>query len=173
MAVARWQINPIWFAMMAASNPRWSVSYARLVSVRAKGFFKGSKTSEGKSLSDELSQVRIGDVVKMVCNGKLVWLGLQKGDSFLITIMNVVEYHSWENMLADSMLENLLPKHVLSRGQQKEFNQENGLEVYQIFCYWPKIWKQTPSPLCCYTCVERLSSGYPNARMLPRDALRA
>jgi ASC-1-like (ASCH) protein len=125
--------------MMAVSHPRWSVSDARLVSVRAKGFFKGSKTSEGKSLSDELRQVRPRDVVKMVCNGNLVWLGLQKGDSFLITIMNVVEYHSWENMLVDSMLENLLPNHVLSRGQQKEFNQENGLEVYQKLFYWPWV----------------------------------
>jgi ASC-1-like (ASCH) protein len=89
--------------MMAASHPRWSVSDVRLVSVRAKGFFNGSKTSEGKSLSEELRLVRPGDVVKMVYNGNLVWLGLQKGDSFLITIKNVVEYHSWENMLADSM----------------------------------------------------------------------
>jgi ASC-1-like (ASCH) protein len=138
-AVARWKINPIWFAMMAASHPRWSVSDASLVSVRAKGLFKGSKTSEGKSLTDELRQVRQGDVVKMVCNGNLVWLRLQKGDSFLITIMNVVEYHSWENMLADSMLENLLPKHVLSRGQQKEFNQQNGLELYQGIFHWPLV----------------------------------
>jgi hypothetical protein len=68
--------------MMAVSHPRWSVSEARLVSVRAKGFFEGSKTSEGKSLSDEMKKVRQGDVVKMVCNGNLVWLGLQKGDFF-------------------------------------------------------------------------------------------
>ena len=123
--------------MMSGSHPRWSVSDARLVSVRGKGFFKGSKTSAGNSLPDELRQVRSGDVVKMVCNGNLVWLGLQKGDSFLIAIMNVVEYHSWENMSADSMLENLLPKHVLCRGQQKEFNEQNGLELYQEIFHWP------------------------------------
>ena len=124
---------------MAVSHPRWSVSDVRLVSVGAKGFFEGSKTSDGKSLSDEMKKVRQGDVVKMVCNGNLVWLGLQKGDSFLITITNVEEYHSWEDMLDDSILENLLPNHVLSRGQQKEFNQENGLEVYQEMFYWPLV----------------------------------
>jgi hypothetical protein len=39
-----------------------------------------------------------------------------------ITITNVKEYHPWEDMLDDSILENLLPNHVLSRGEQKEFN---------------------------------------------------
>ena len=63
--VARWKINPIWFAMMSGSHPRWSVSDARLVSVCAKGFLNGSKTSEGKSLSEELRSVRPGDVVKI------------------------------------------------------------------------------------------------------------
>ncbi len=138
-AVAQWNIKPIWFAMMAVSNPRWSVSDARLVSVRAKGFFKGSKTSEAKSHSNEMKTVRQGDVVKMVCPDNLVWLGLQKGDSFLITITNVEEYHSWEAMLDDSNLVNLLPNHVLSCGRKKEFNKDNALEVYQRLFYWPLV----------------------------------
>jgi ASC-1-like (ASCH) protein len=137
--VAQWKINPIWFAIMAVCHPRWAVSDGRLVSAVTKGFFKGSKTSEGKSLSDEMKTVQAGDVVKMVCNGKLVWLGLKKGDSFLITITKVAEYNSWEDMLDDSILENLLPNHVLSRGRRKDFNQHNALEVYQRLFYWPLV----------------------------------
>ena len=55
-----------------------------------------------------MEKVLPGDVVKMVCSDKLVWLGLKKGDSFLITITNVQEYLTWEAMLDDSTLENLL-----------------------------------------------------------------
>ena len=84
-AVAQWAINPIWFALMADCHPRWSVSDGRLESVRDKGFFKGRKTSEGKSWSPEMIKVQRGHVVKMVCNDQLMWLGLQKGDSFFIT----------------------------------------------------------------------------------------
>ena len=124
---------------MAVRHPRWEVSDKRLELVRKKGFFNGYKTSEGKSLSKKMEKVRPGDVVKMVCSDKLVWLGLQKGDSFLITITNVQKFHSWEAMLDASNLENLLPNHVLSRGQQKEFNQDNALEVYQRLFYWPLV----------------------------------
>jgi hypothetical protein len=75
-AVAQWAINPIWFALMADCHPRWSVSDGRLKSVRDKGFFKGRKTSEGKSWSPEMIKVQRGHVVKMVCNDQLMWLGL-------------------------------------------------------------------------------------------------
>jgi hypothetical protein len=78
-----------------------------------------------------------GDVVNIVCNDKLAWLGLQKGDSFLITVTHVEEYNSWQEMLSDSTLENLLPIHVLSRGRQKKFKQDDALEVYQRLFYWP------------------------------------
>jgi ASC-1-like (ASCH) protein len=136
-AVAQWEIKPIWFALMTVSHPRWSVSDARLESVRDKGFFKGCKTSEGKSSSPEMKKVQQGDVVNMVCNDKLAWLGLQKGDSFLNTVTHVEEYNSWQEVLSDSTLENLLPIHVLSRGRQKKFNQDDALEVYQRLFYWP------------------------------------
>jgi hypothetical protein len=84
---------------MAVRHPRWEVSDKRLELVRKKGFFNGYKTSEGKSLSKKMEKVRPGDVVKMVCSDKSVWLGLQKGDSFLITITNVQKFHSWDAML--------------------------------------------------------------------------
>ena len=73
-AVVRWNIKPIWFAIMAVRHPRWEVSDERLELVRKKGFFNGSKTSEGKSFSEKMEKVRPGDVVKMVCSDKLVWL---------------------------------------------------------------------------------------------------
>ena len=72
----------------------------------------------------------------MVCSDKLVWLGLKKGDSFLITITNVQEFHSWEAMLDDSTLENLLPNHVLSTGKPQKFNRTRALKVYQGLFYW-------------------------------------
>ena len=134
--VAQWVINPIWFALMSDCHPRWSVSDGRLESVRDKGFFKGRKTSEGKSRSPEMIKVQRGHVVIMVCNDKLMWLGLEKGDSFLITVTHVEEYHSWEEMLSASTLENLLPMHVLSRGRPKNFNLDDALEVYQRLFYW-------------------------------------
>jgi ASC-1-like (ASCH) protein len=136
-AVAQWAINPIWFALMADCHPRWSVSDGRLESVLDKVFFKGRKTSEGKSSSPEMIKVPRGDAVKMVCNDKLMWLGLQKGDSFLITVTHVEEYNSWDEMLSASTLENLLPMHVLSRGRQKRFNLDDALEVYHRLFYWP------------------------------------
>lgn len=101
-AVAQWAINPIWFALMADCHPRWSVSDGRLKSVRDKGFFKGRKTSEGKSWSPEMKKVQRGHVVKMVCNDQLMWLGLEKGDALFITVTHVEEYNSWEEMLSAS-----------------------------------------------------------------------
>jgi len=136
-AVAQWAINPIWFALMADCHPRWSVSDGRLKSVRDKGFFKGRKTSEGKSWSPEMKKVQRGHVVKMVCNDQLMWLGLEKGDALFITVTHVEEYNSWEEMLSASTLENLLPTHVLSRGRQKIFKLDDALELYQGLFYWP------------------------------------
>ena len=124
---------------MAVRHPRWEVSDKRLELVRKKGFFNGYKTSEGKSLSKKMEKVRPGDVVKMVCSDKLVWLGLRKGDSFLITITDVQQFHSWEAMLDASTLENLLPNHVLSTGEPQEFNRASALKLYQGLFYW--AWK--------------------------------
>ena len=93
--------------------------------------------SEGKSWSPEMIKVQRGHVVKMVCNDQLMWLGLQKGDSFFITVTHVEEYNSWEEMLSASTLENLLPTHVLSRGRQKIFKLDDALELYQGLFYWP------------------------------------
>ena len=146
-AVVQWNIKPIWFAIMAVCHPRWEVSDERLELVRKKGFFNGYKTSEGKTLSKKMEKVLPGDVVKMVCSDKLVWLGLKKGDSFLITITNVQEYLTWEAMLDDSTLENLLPNHVLSTGEPQKYNRARALKVYQVLFYWG--WKAgRPSMRC-------------------------
>ena len=58
----------------------------------------------------KLSQVQKGLVVKMVCTAKRVCLGLEEGDSFLVTIVDVAQYKSWESMVSDSDLNKLAGK---------------------------------------------------------------
>jgi hypothetical protein len=67
----------------------------------------------------------------MVYMGKRACLGLEKRDFFKVTIVGVTEYKSWACMLSKTDLPKLLPKHVLSRGQEKEYNHQKALALYK------------------------------------------
>ena len=64
---------------------------AELLSVQNKGFFKGAKTGEGKTPTGKTRSLQKGDVIRMACTERKAYLGLEEGDSFLVTIVGVTE----------------------------------------------------------------------------------
>ena len=135
--VAVWKIKPTYFALIATKHPRWKSNNVQLQHARNFGYFKGSKTSEGRSLSGVNKQRQAGDVVQLQCSGKLDWLDLRKGDYMTIILDTPHHFKTWSELVSASNVSTLLPWNRTKAGAPRNcsMSHDSAVKEYERMYY--------------------------------------
>ena len=135
--VCEWKINPTYFALIANKHPRWKPASEHLQHARDCGYFKGAKTSEGRSLSAKNAQRKAGETVQLVSSGKLDWLDIRHGDSMRITLEKPAHFKTWSELVSASNLSTLLPCNKTKTGRSRHFDLSHdcAVKIYEQIYY--------------------------------------